>query len=50
MFKHRKVVSMVGQEELHEIFKEMLMQNKIEQDMNMNIVNKAEFNLKKLLY
>lgn len=41
---------MVNQEELANIFKELQKQNKIQQRMNMNIVNKAEFSIKKLLY
>lgn len=41
---------MVDQKELAKIFQELLEQNKIQQNMNMNIVNKAEFNIKKLLY
>ena len=41
---------MVDQEELDKIFIELMEQNKIAQDLNMNIVNKAEFSIKKLLY
>jgi hypothetical protein len=41
---------MIDKEELADLFEELLEQNKIQQRMNMNIVNKAEFNIKKLLY
>ncbi len=50
MFKNKKAVSMGNKEELAIVFEELLEQNKIQQNMNMNIVNKAEFNIKKLLY
>lgn len=50
MHKNKEALSMVDQKELAKIFQELLEQNKIQQNMNMNIVNKAEFNIKKLLY
>lgn len=45
-----RAASLVDQEELHKIFNELLEQDEIERKASMNIVNKAEFSLKKLLY
>ena len=45
-----KASSLVDKEELNKIFEDLLERDEIQRKLSMNIVNKAEFSIKKLLY